>query len=587
MTLGIAFLLCLPLAAQTFAPTGNKDADQYLSRLAAEGCAVRSACLSFDEQTLYMSAVMAPKQDADIFIVVKVKGEWGRPQLQTVLSTERDELTPTVSPNGGVIYFVREVPENPNAKKVKMQSYIYFAELQPDGSWQAPQVLAISNGTDSEPKILPDNQTLLLTSVRDEEKKAQAKRYYIRKMGKYNWTLPIEVGETSEKNLCLPYMTLKGTVSDRQSRQPMTARVDVYDALTKRLVSAHQTAADGSFVLALSQGGLYKVDVWQEGYSHDNLVVDCTGEFLPLKGWRPSLSNQLQIKVYTYDGETMQPLSPKVEVLDGETDKPLAISIERSKKARENAIIVRLPIGKDYVLHLENEAYADTSVHVDTRKEVLMTESELDMLMRIGRVRTTVVVTDAETGEAIDGTLNLAVVGDDEAGDSVAVQAGRWQGQMRCATAYHLKMTSPGYFFADTMVTMPGREEPVVVKMTQKPLKQAQVLQLKNVQFEYGSYLLREDSYEELRFVADLMRQNPTIRVEISAHTDDRGSDAFNKRLSQLRGEEVTRYLIDNEGIAPERIHAVGYGKDRPLVPNDSDENRALNRRVEFEILEL
>ena len=78
-----------------------------------------------------------------------------------------------------------------------------------------------------------------------------------------------------------------------------------------------------------------------------------------------------------------------------------------------------------------------------------------------------------------------------------------------------------------------------------------------------------------------LMEENPQMEIEVSAHTDDRGSDAYNDRLSSRRGEAVARYLI-RAGVAAGRIHTVGYGKRRPLVPNDSEENRERNRRVEF-----
>ena len=79
------------------------------------------------------------------------------------------------------------------------------------------------------------------------------------------------------------------------------------------------------------------------------------------------------------------------------------------------------------------------------------------------------------------------------------------------------------------------------------------------------------------------MQDNPSMQIELSAHTDDVGSDRYNMRLSQRRGESAMKYLLRN-GIAADRIVAKGYGKTKPLVPNTSDENRAINRRVEFTI---
>jgi outer membrane protein OmpA-like peptidoglycan-associated protein len=75
------------------------------------------------------------------------------------------------------------------------------------------------------------------------------------------------------------------------------------------------------------------------------------------------------------------------------------------------------------------------------------------------------------------------------------------------------------------------------------------------------------------------------MKVEISAHTDNRGSDAYNLQLSQKRAESVVNYLI-SKGIAANRIIAKGYGESKPLASNDDEaEGRELNRRVEFEVL--
>ena len=111
------------------------------------------------------------------------------------------------------------------------------------------------------------------------------------------------------------------------------------------------------------------------------------------------------------------------------------------------------------------------------------------------------------------------------------------------------------------------------------------VLQLRNIQFEYDSYELTESSNEALEALAQLMFINPTLRIELSAHTDDQGSDRYNDRLSTLRGQAVQSWL-KKRGIDGERIESVGYGKRKPLVANDSEENRAINRRVEMRVID-
>ena len=112
------------------------------------------------------------------------------------------------------------------------------------------------------------------------------------------------------------------------------------------------------------------------------------------------------------------------------------------------------------------------------------------------------------------------------------------------------------------------------------------VLQLRNIQFDHNSSVLTPSSYAELDKLVKLMQDNPSMQIELSAHTDDVGSEQYNMRLSQQRGESVRKYLI-RKGVDAKRIIAKGYGKNKPLVPNDSDENRAINRRVEFTINEI
>jgi outer membrane protein OmpA-like peptidoglycan-associated protein len=74
---------------------------------------------------------------------------------------------------------------------------------------------------------------------------------------------------------------------------------------------------------------------------------------------------------------------------------------------------------------------------------------------------------------------------------------------------------------------------------------------------------------------------NPKIKIEIQGHTDDRGSADYNKKLSDRRAAAVLKYLVSH-GIDPSRLTSHGYGKEKPIVPNDTDQNRALNRRVQF-----
>lgn len=109
---------------------------------------------------------------------------------------------------------------------------------------------------------------------------------------------------------------------------------------------------------------------------------------------------------------------------------------------------------------------------------------------------------------------------------------------------------------------------------------------LKDIFFEFDKSTLLQQSFFELLRLKTLLDAHPSMRVEIRGHTDDRGSTAYNLRLSESRAQAVADYLIA-KGIDPRRIQFKGYGKSLPVDTNDTDEGRANNRRVEFKILSM
>ncbi|GAC1485085.1 MAG: hypothetical protein NVS1B13_11270 [Flavisolibacter sp.] len=116
------------------------------------------------------------------------------------------------------------------------------------------------------------------------------------------------------------------------------------------------------------------------------------------------------------------------------------------------------------------------------------------------------------------------------------------------------------------------------------PIEIGQVVRLNNVFFDFDKSNLRPESFVELDRVVSLLNENAAIEIEMSAHTDNKGSDDYNFKLSDNRARSVMDYIL-SKGIAPSKIVSHGYGKTKPVVPNDSDENRQLNRRVEFKIM--
>ncbi len=106
---------------------------------------------------------------------------------------------------------------------------------------------------------------------------------------------------------------------------------------------------------------------------------------------------------------------------------------------------------------------------------------------------------------------------------------------------------------------------------------------LRGVNFAFDSDELDPASSVVLDVVAETLNSRPDVRVVVEGHTDSRGDEAYNRTLSQRRAETVQRYLI-GKGVLASRMQARGFGESQPVAGNDTDEGRALNRRVELNI---
>ncbi|TAE23546.1 MAG: VWA domain-containing protein [Candidatus Kapaibacterium sp.] len=116
------------------------------------------------------------------------------------------------------------------------------------------------------------------------------------------------------------------------------------------------------------------------------------------------------------------------------------------------------------------------------------------------------------------------------------------------------------------------------------PLDSIGSVQPVNIEFETGKATIRAASMEQVRDFAAYIKRFPKMVVEIRGHTDDKGSDDINQKLSEARAEAVRTVLIQF-GVQATQLRTKGFGKSQPLVPNDSDENRRKNRRTEFAIV--
>ncbi len=107
---------------------------------------------------------------------------------------------------------------------------------------------------------------------------------------------------------------------------------------------------------------------------------------------------------------------------------------------------------------------------------------------------------------------------------------------------------------------------------------------LKNLFFDFNKHIIKHESYPELNRLANFLKAYPDLEVEISGHTDNKGTDKYNLTLSESRALEIKNYLV-SKGCKPDKLTAKGYGKEKPIASNETEEGRAANRRAEFRVL--
>jgi OOP family OmpA-OmpF porin len=151
---------------------------------------------------------------------------------------------------------------------------------------------------------------------------------------------------------------------------------------------------------------------------------------------------------------------------------------------------------------------------------------------------------------------------------------------------YGFYASAPGYLYESISISYENPENfnPKALDIYLKPLKKGSTIQLNTIFFESNSAVISSSSNVELEKLLQLFVLDPNLKVELSGHTDDVGADQQNKELSTKRAKAVYDWLIA-KGIASARLSYKGFGETMPLVPNTSEENRALNRRLEFKIL--
>jgi outer membrane protein OmpA-like peptidoglycan-associated protein len=171
--------------------------------------------------------------------------------------------------------------------------------------------------------------------------------------------------------------------------------------------------------------------------------------------------------------------------------------------------------------------------------------------------------------------------------EKVTGPTGFYQVAIPAGKDYSISATAENYSFHTERFNVAKTQAYKVVtkNILLQPAKVGATIRLNNIYFDFDKATLRPESKNELNNAIRWLRNNPGIRVEVGGHTDSKGSDSYNIRLSRARAKSVYEYLVREGKIDPDRLEATGYGERMPVASNATDPGRQYNRRVEFKII--
>lgn len=586
------------------------------------GTTVGGVFMTADERRIYFHANYEGGVGGyDIYYVDKTVDGWSEPVLDEDISTVADERYPSLICGGETIYFLKHQPVS-NAKQEKKDAdrqSIFYSERNPKGKWNRalPANNVLNDGYVQDACISSDGRTLYYSNR--AERKAESRVMFSYTLLAYQWTLPVIalnddssydyfspfyaggnlycIHSNTKKNIrtgyiictpCPSNMTPKATVNEKGrviamgTERPVTAGVVVIDPTTMGVLGRYNSSSyDGQFDMTNLSNQKYIIDVRSNGYSYASYQVDYS---MSEKGQLPAeiaLFDTIKLVVNTYDSEVFRPLDAAV--------KAVRVSDKRafsSRRVSDGHYEFDLPLGSDYDVYASSKFFADNKFLLRLEGDVVFSKFEREMPMDPQKINYTVRVVDAETKAPLVAKVDMVNLKREEVINVVSSADDVKSVALRLGDSYDMTVSGvQNYSFRKGSVSVAeGGSRDILVELI--PLRANAAVRLNNINFETASADIMAESYEELGLVIRLMNENPLLCFEISAHTDNVGAAKYNMSLSEKRAESVVNYLVEN-GISPERLFPKGYGMTKPLVPNDSEENRAQNRRVEFMLVEV
>lgn len=590
----------------------------------AAGSRLITPSISCDGRTLLFASDKKLPDKFDLYSARFSAGAWQTPEpFPAAINTPESEESPSLAGNGRILYFIRRTP--PEGRNAKEKTELFRALQNEHGEWSKVEAIVppINDEQELTPHILADNKTLFFASKRplDGKKSKGTAIYCARTLVGKEWYQPTLICGIEERNFVNPdydYRTDKLTVTEiktvkkqliysqidvptsehtlpmcvtagvvvDKARQPLAdASIEIVDDITSQLFMRANTDDDGKFIVPLPKGKRYRLDFTKNGYSHHYKTVDASD--LTETVWTNDtigLFDRLELQFNLFDSEMFEPLKQPVVTLKNLSDAQQTV-LENAAVA-QGRYIVALPLGKVYELTFAQPNFVPFNFLIDTEKSVQFSESEIDVALQPDKSALAFAVvsqTDERPVAARVVFQNLSRKERYEIATDSTTQT--HEISLRMGELYRIAVQGKGHFAYETQIDVPS-EKSFQRTFALQPILENQSISLSNILFETASAELMSRSFAPLDELVEFMRLNPTVQIELSAHTDNVGNDAYNQRLSERRAQSTADYLV-SQGIDSQRIISVGYGKTKPIAPNDTEENRSKNRRVEMKIVKI
>jgi outer membrane protein OmpA-like peptidoglycan-associated protein len=586
--------------------------------------------LSYDGNTLFFTGFIEEVSTSeDIFYSERLDGKnWSEPKnIGAPINTNGYEGFPSISADGNALYFIRVNEENPIDRKSKENCFkIFVSHKQRDGSWGNPEALpeTINKGCERDPKIMADNHTLIFSAVLPDGK-GKYDLYQTKKLGEGKWADPVALdfinSPDNDQSPCISAagdivffyskndiysipipeehrqminVTVQGFVRSEKSNKPIKSDIQVTNTTTGEKFTHSSNPQDGRYSLVLSAGQQYDVAFTSEAHTPAILQYDLREQDKYAEMRKDVLlKTEYQLSITIQDQDLKQNITAWVKL----SEQNGQLVVNDSLKKNQFPFKTILDAGKDYTITIAAPGY--TEITTPWKFDGSKMKSELSHVFELQheKIQFATDVVNIVSNQKV----KTKVYFNNENGKEVIIAEAGETVQLRKGDRYQVVTSSDkGYMFTSATIVAgkgqlsengklstgselsEGGEQKLTLKVG--PIEIGAHLTLDHITFASNSADLDSTSFVTLARVTELLQNNVNVSVEISAHTDDIGDDVYNQRLSERRALSIVRYL-SKKGIAIARLRPIGYGEKRPLFPNDSDDHRGLNRRVELRVL--